>query len=124
MIRYAKRHREGKPISTAMAEPTVNQILDLSHMQTTKDAVVAARRSSARSGSMRFHQWRPNRQTDDMQATRRRNSHSLPIKSQPGLRGTMPIIVVRMQVLAGRRDRFMPQVVPHVSEVKLPVHHV
>jgi len=48
---------------------------ELSHVQTTKDAVVAARRSSARSGSMRFHQWRPKRQTDDVQATRRRNTH-------------------------------------------------
>src|SRR5258707_567056 len=28
--------------------------------------------------------------------------NSLPVESQSGLRGTMPIVVVRMQVLAGR----------------------
>jgi hypothetical protein len=48
----------------------------------------------------------------------------LPVESQSGLGCTMPIIVVRMQVLAGRRDRCVPQVVPHVSQVHLPVHHV
>jgi hypothetical protein len=48
----------------------------------------------------------------------------LPVKSRSGLCCTMPIIVIRMQVLAGRRDRFMPQIVPHVSQVNLTVHHV
>jgi hypothetical protein len=36
----------------------------------------------------------------------------------------MPIIFVSMQVLTGRRDRFVPQIVSRVSQVNLPVHHV
>ena len=35
----------------------------------------------------------------------------------------MPIVVVRMQVLARGRDRFVPQLVTHVSQVNLSVHH-
>ena len=48
----------------------------------------------------------------------------LPVKFQSGFCCTMPIVVVRMQVLAGRRDRCMPQVVPHVSQIDLRIHHV
>src|SRR5471032_3606383 len=42
---------------------------------------------------------------------------SLPVESQSGFGCTMSIVVVRMQVLASGRDRFVPQVVTHVSQV-------
>src|SRR5476649_2764582 len=48
---------------------------------------------------------------------------SLPVKSQAGLCCTMTIVVVPMQVLTSRRDRFMAQVVPHVSQIDLAIHH-
>jgi len=47
----------------------------------------------------------------------------IPIESQPSLCCAMSIIVVRMQVLAGGRNRFMPQIVPHVSQIDLAIHH-
>ena len=40
---------------------------------------------------------------------------SLPVEPQPGFCRTMPIVVVRLQILVGRRDRVMPQVISHVS---------
>ena len=47
----------------------------------------------------------------------------LPVKFHSGLCCTMTLVVVRVQVLAGRRERFMSQVVPHVSRIDLVVHH-
>jgi hypothetical protein len=55
--------------------------------------------------------------------SRHRPHKSLPVESKPGFSCPMSIIVVRVQVLAGRRDRFMPQVVPQVSQIDLAIHH-
>jgi hypothetical protein len=47
-----------------------------------------------------------------------------PVQLQALLGGAMPRVVVRMQVLTGRRDRCVTQVVPHVSQINLAIHHV
>jgi hypothetical protein len=48
----------------------------------------------------------------------------LPIQFVPAFRGLMPIVVLGVQVPAGGRDRLMAEVVAHVTQINLLVHHV
>jgi len=36
----------------------------------------------------------------------------------------MPVIVIGVQILTGGRDRGVPEVIAHVSQIDLPIHHV
>jgi hypothetical protein len=95
-------------------------IIHESNDQPFSGFVYRKRRAKLRAGSLIKESLHPERQSlssaySDLESTVK----LLPIESQTGPCCTMPIVVVRVQVLAGGRDRFMSQVVPHVSQIDL-----